>query len=181
MARRSLNLPPGTALTVTGGLSFFGAPLNNYMTHAAASLVRSLRCKNNAKALLYGQGEYVTKHHAIVLASGFAAGAQLKDGYSVQTASDAARGPVPELLENHAGAAIIETFTVVYGRDGEPEFGTVIARVPGAHLPSQRLMARVLATDTSTITMLTDLDTSPVGANGVVKSGNDGLLIWSKQ
>jgi acetyl-CoA C-acetyltransferase len=176
MAQRSLNLSADTKLTVTGGLSFFGAPLNNYMSHAAASLVGALRGKNNAKALLYGQGEYVTKHHAIILASGSNVGAQLEESYRVQAASDAARGPVPELLENYVGPASVETFTIVYGREGAPQFGTVIARTP----TNGRLMARVLATDTSTIAMLTDLDSSPIGANGVVKSGDDELLIWSK-
>jgi acetyl-CoA C-acetyltransferase len=39
--------------TVTGGLTFFGAPLNTYMTHAACAMVRKLR--NGAKlGLLYG-------------------------------------------------------------------------------------------------------------------------------
>ncbi len=28
------------APTVTGGLTFFGAPLNNYMTHAAVAMVQ---------------------------------------------------------------------------------------------------------------------------------------------
>ena len=41
--------------TVAGGLTFFGAPLNTYMTHAACAMVRKLR--NGAKlGLLYGQG-----------------------------------------------------------------------------------------------------------------------------
>ena len=36
MARRTLGLGPDVKPTVTGGLTFFGAPLNTYMTHAAA-------------------------------------------------------------------------------------------------------------------------------------------------
>jgi len=54
MARRTLNLSAEVQPTVTGGLTFFGAPLNTYMTHAACAMVRSLR--NGAKlGLLYGQ------------------------------------------------------------------------------------------------------------------------------
>ena len=52
--------------TVTGGLTFFGAPLNTYMTHAACAMVRELR-DGGKLGLLYGQGEFVTKHHALVL------------------------------------------------------------------------------------------------------------------
>ncbi|WP_204338136.1 hypothetical protein, partial [Proteus mirabilis] len=35
MARRTLGLGADVQPTVTGGLTFFGAPLNTYMTHAA--------------------------------------------------------------------------------------------------------------------------------------------------
>ena len=43
MARRTLGVGEAVAPTVTGGLTFFGAPLNDYMTHAAAAMVRRLR------------------------------------------------------------------------------------------------------------------------------------------
>jgi acetyl-CoA C-acetyltransferase len=43
MARRTLGLNAGVQPTVTGGLTFFGAPLNSYMTHAACAMVRRLR------------------------------------------------------------------------------------------------------------------------------------------
>src|SRR6201992_4190841 len=66
MARRTLGLGPDVQPTVNGGLTFFGAPLNTYMTHAACAMVRKLR--DGAKlGLLYGQGGFVTKHHALVL------------------------------------------------------------------------------------------------------------------
>src|SRR5207237_9621473 len=61
MARRTLGLGPDVQPTVTGGLTFFGAPLNTYMTHAACAMVRKLR--SGAKlALLYGEGGFCTKH-----------------------------------------------------------------------------------------------------------------------
>ena len=66
MARRTLGLGDDVQPTVTGGLTFFGAPLNTYMTHAACAMVRSLRERANL-GLLYGQGGFVTKHHALVL------------------------------------------------------------------------------------------------------------------
>src|ERR1700692_2720863 len=50
MARRTLGLGADVQPTVTGGLTFFGAPLNTYMTHAACAMGRSLR--NGAKVRL---------------------------------------------------------------------------------------------------------------------------------
>src|SRR5260221_2081087 len=66
MARRTLGLGTDVQPTVTGGLTFFGAPLNTYMTHAACAMVRALRHGGNL-GLLYRQGGFVTKHHALVL------------------------------------------------------------------------------------------------------------------
>ncbi len=72
MARRTLGLGAEVQPTVTGGLTFFGAPLNTYMTHAACAMVRRLR--EGAKlGLLYGQGGFVTKHHALVVSEAAAA------------------------------------------------------------------------------------------------------------
>src|SRR4029077_4303770 len=66
MARRTLKLGANVQPTVTGGLTFFGAPLNTYMTHAACAMVRKLRGSTKL-GLLYGQGGFVTKHHGLVL------------------------------------------------------------------------------------------------------------------
>lgn len=175
MARRSLKLPVTAPMSVTGGLSFFGAPLNNYMTHAAASLVRAVRAQPNVLGLLYGQGEYVTKHHAIVLSATPGADVPLDEKYSVQTQADAQRGSVPVFLPDYSGPAKIETFTVIYSRDGKPEFGTVIGLTPAG----ERLMARVPAGDEKTIGLLTDLDVTPVGTAGTVSRLDAKRLQWT--
>lgn len=173
MARRTLGLPADAQMTTTGGHSFFGAALNNYMTHAACGLVRGLRERPGKLALLYGQGEYVTKHHAIVLASR-APQEALSADYSVQSQADARRGPVPPLVLQYEGPAALETFTIVYARDGSPQHGVVIARTPAG----ERLMARVDADDTTTLARLTDLDRSPIRLHGVVRAAADELLRW---
>jgi len=176
MARRTLGVPASAPLSVTGGLSFFGAPLNDYMTHAACAIVRTLRQTPAGVGLLYGQGEFVTKHHALVMAPG-AGDTQttLPEDYKVQAQADARRGPVPAFLADYAGAATIETFTVIYQRDGRPEYGCVIARTPDG----ARLMARVPASDTATLAVLTDLDSQPVGRSGTVSRLDPKRLGWA--
>lgn len=176
MARRTLGLDDSVEATVTGGLSFFGAPLNNYMTHAAAAMVRRLRNQVDGLGLLYGQGEFVTKHHALVLAS-TAPQEALSLDYSVQSIVEARRGVIPELLGTYEGRASVETFTLVHQRDGAVEFGFVIARTP----QGQRLLARVPADDERTVAVLTDPLRSPVGRDGQVSQGNNGFLQWSSE
>jgi acetyl-CoA C-acetyltransferase len=174
MARRTLGLAADARMTSTGGLSFFGAPLNNYMTHAACGLVRALRGAPGQAALLYGQGEYVTKHHALVLGAGASPRGLPPADYSVQAQADARRGPVPGFVTAYGGPAALETFTIVYDRAGQPTHGIAIARTPGG----ARLMARVSPDDHATLARLTHLDQSPVGTHGQVEAAADGLLRW---
>jgi acetyl-CoA acetyltransferase len=175
MARRVLGLATDARMTEIGGLSFFGAPLNNYMTHAAAGLVRRVRERRDGLALLYGQGEFVTKHHALLLSSSPPSSDLASSDGNVQARADRLRGPIPELLDDYQGSARLETFTVVYGRGGEPEFGTVIARTGD----QRRLMARVVASDARSLQVLTDLSATPIGRSGVVSRGADHLLNWT--
>ncbi len=175
MARRTLALPASATLTTTGGLSFFGAPLNNYMSHATAAMVQSLRERPRAWGLLYGQGGYLTKHHAIVLASAPPDEALLNDDYSVQATADSRRGAVPALALEHTGTASMESHTVVYQRDATPLHGVVIARTP----QGQRLLAKLPAGDVRGIAALTDLRSNPIGQRGRVTRDAGGMQIWS--
>jgi len=87
--------------TVNGGLTFFGAPLNTYMTHAACAMVRKLR--DGAKlGLLYGQGGFVTKHHGLVL-SRRAPGHAISQDTSVQAEADKNRGVAPPFVTEADG------------------------------------------------------------------------------
>jgi acetyl-CoA C-acetyltransferase len=174
MALYALGLDSGTCVpTVTGGLTFFGGPLNNYMSHAIAAMVRRLRAAPSTLGLLYGQGGFVTKHHTMVLSTTPPA-APLPLDYSVQAAADAARGPIPPLLEHYTGEAHIETYTVLYGRDGEPLHGIVILRTP----TGARTMARVVRDDALSLAVLTSTEKSAVGVAGYVLIDSFGKPVW---
>jgi acetyl-CoA C-acetyltransferase len=172
MARRTLGLGEDVQPTVTGGLTFFGAPLNTYMTHAACAMVRKLR--SGAKlGLLYGQGGFVTKHHALVL-SRQAAPSELAQDTSVQAEADRHRGAVPEFVTEAEGKGSVESFTVIYGRGGEVEHGVVMLRTSG----NARALARVPASDGATLAHLLNMDRTPVGSSGNIVSADDGVLEW---
>ena len=174
MARRTLGLSADTVFSVTGGLSFAGAGLNCYMLQSTCAMVRSLRDDPAARALLYGQGGYVTKHHALVIGSEAADPASLMLPKDVQDAAEAARTPVPALDLAFAGAATIETFSVVYDRDGAPAHGGVVGRTSAG----TRVFGRVTGDDADTLALLLSNDVSPVGSAGTVSVGEDGLQRW---
>jgi acetyl-CoA C-acetyltransferase len=158
--------------TVTGGLTFFGAPLNTYMTHAACAMVRKLR--DGARlGLLYGQGGFVTKHHALVL-SGEAPLATLSQETSVQAAADSNKRPVPEFVTEASGKGSVESFTVLYGRNGGIEHGVVMLRTAN----NARTLARVPENDGATLSHLTNMDRSPVGSVGDITMAADGVPEW---
>jgi len=172
MARRTLGLGADVRPTVTGGLTFFGAPLNTYMTHAACAMVRKLR--NGARlGLLYGQGGFVTKHHALVL-SRQPPPAPLTQDAGVQAEADRHRSAVPDFVTEAEGKGSVESFTVIYGRNGEVEHGVVMLRTA----ENARALARVPAHDGATLAHLLDMDRTPVGSFGTIVSAEDGLLEW---
>jgi len=172
MARRTLALGSDVEPTVTGGLTFFGAPLNTYMTHAACAMARRLR--DGAKlGLLYGQGGFVTKHHALVVSREPPKDA-LAQEVSVQAEADRRRGPVPEFVSEASGRGQVESFTALHGRDGAIEHGVVMLRTEAG----ARTLARVPATDTATLTHLTKMERTPIGSIGEITMAADGVPEW---
>ncbi|MGV7214636.1 acetyl-CoA acetyltransferase [Bradyrhizobium sp. UFLA05-112] len=172
MARRTLGLGPDVQPTVTGGLTFFGAPLNNYMTHAACAMVRKLR--GGAKlGLLYGQGGFVTKHHGLVL-SKTPPRAALAQASSVQLDADRNKRAVPEFVTEASGPGKVESFTVLYGRNGNVEHGVVMLRTED----DRRTLARIPASDNATLAHLLNMDRTPVGSLGGIAMAEDGVPEW---
>lgn len=167
MARRVLGLAVTDPLSVAGGLTFFGAPLNNYMTHACVAMVERLRASGGT-GLLYGQGEYVTKHHALVLGT-CAPDADLADDYR----RDEPAGSHP-VTDAHEGIARLESYTILYARDGSIRHGGAIALTPSG----ERLLARVAPDDAATIARLIDVESEPIGTTGQVTKASDGIMEW---
>jgi acetyl-CoA C-acetyltransferase len=172
MARRTLGLGANVQPTVTGGLTFFGAPLNTYMTHAACAMVRKLR--NGATlGLLYGQGGFVTKHHGLVLSRAAPKRALAQDT-SVQAEADRAKRAVPEFVTEAGGKGKVESFTVIYGGKGDVEHGVVMLRTAN----DTRTLGRVPASDAKTLAHLRNMDRTPVGSVGDIVTADDGVLEW---
>ena len=119
----SIGLGQDRLLTQTGGLTFAGGPLNNYVTHSIATMINVLRGDAGAVGLVSANGGFLTKH-AIGLYStepaprGFAAA-------DVQAEVDAV--PSTPVAEGHSGPATIEAYTVMHGADG-PEVGLCTLR-----------------------------------------------------
>ncbi|CAN5713483.1 acetyl-CoA acetyltransferase [soil metagenome] len=126
VAAKELGLGLDRPLTVTGGLSFAGGPWNNYVTHSVATMVERLREEPGRFGLCTANGGFLTKH-----AFGVYATTPPIAGFrhaSPQAAIDAAGSR--ELAEDWAGAATVESYTVMHDRDGAPVNAVVAALTP---------------------------------------------------
>jgi acetyl-CoA C-acetyltransferase len=109
--------------TVTGGLPYAGGPGNNYTLHSLASMVERLRAAPGSLGLVTGNGWYLTKHSALVCSSE----PPEKPGEALEP-----EGPEPVAPVAVAeGAGVLETYTVLYDRDGLPQRGIAIGRLEG--------------------------------------------------
>jgi len=115
-------------LTVTGGLPYAGGPGNDYVMHSVATMVQRLRPSPREYGLVTGLGWFATKHSAGVYSSRPPEGDWRRTDPAVdQREIDAAKGP--QFIEQAEGDATVETYTVIFNREGEPEQGIVIGRL----------------------------------------------------
>ena len=119
LGAESLGVSLDRKLTCTGGLSFAGGPFNNYVMHAIATTMTTLREKPRETGLVWANGGYATKH-----AFGVYATTPPLHGFrheSPQNEVDALpRRSVATALEAK-GAATIEAYSVMHDRNGSVE------------------------------------------------------------
>jgi len=174
MARRILSWPASEPATVSGGLTFGGGPIGNYMSHTVASMVEKLRIEGR-HGLLFANGGLATHNHTIILSNSPVEGAEFPQDYDYQAQADSKRGKIPVVIEEYVGPATLETYTVLYNRDGSARSGVVVARTP----EGARTLAIVSAGDQAAIRLLTSGEVEAVGSTGVIESGLTGLRTWN--
>lgn len=115
-------------LTVTGGLPYAGGPWNNYCTQAIAAMVEKLRAAPGAKGLVTGLGWWLSRHSAGVYAS--APPPPTRNAQTKIAASPPREAEAPlAVAVDPQGGGEIETYTVLYERDGTPRIGIVVGRL----------------------------------------------------
>lgn len=127
-ARDALGIAPGDTrpLTVTGGLPYHGGPASNYMGHAIATMAETLRADPGAYGVVSGVGMHMTKH-VYGLYSTEPGPVLPPDQARVQAELDA--HPVPGIRPEHTGDATVVAYSVVHGRDGDPESAVLVCEL----------------------------------------------------
>src|ERR1700733_1529365 len=173
MARRVIDWPLERAASVFGGLTFGGGPVGNYMSHAVVSMVLALR-RDGRRGLLFANGGLATHNHSIILSRAPPAANIFPQNFDFQAEADALRGTAPPVQEDYLGPATVETYTVLYDRQGLARQGAIIGRAPNG----ARFIAKIPAADSATIHWLTSGEQEPVGIPGTAVKGADGDTWW---
>jgi acetyl-CoA C-acetyltransferase len=116
------------ALTVTGGLPYFGGPGNNYTTHALVEMALRLR-GDASRALVTANGGMLSKHAAAVLTSSPERAARLDWHDFTALNCDIADSPARAMAACPTEGRVI-SYTVM-PRPGQEAFGVVLAETPG--------------------------------------------------
>ncbi len=112
-------------LTLTGGLTFAGGPLNNYVGHSIATMAGKLREEPGSVGLCSANGGYLTKH-----AFGIYSTTPPEGGFRHQNCQDEIdRFPSVDLDSDYTGDATVEAYTVMHGREAA-EVALAAVRTP---------------------------------------------------
>jgi acetyl-CoA C-acetyltransferase len=122
-----LDDPDGRPLSVGGGMTFAGGPLNNATFQALARMVPMLRDAPGATGLLTFISGIITKHGLSV----WSTAPPERVGFAYADTSDAVEAGTPALdvVSDHHGIATIEGYTVAH-EGGNPRYTTIVATTP---------------------------------------------------
>ena len=113
-AVEAIGLDESRPLTLTGGLTFAGGPLNNYVTHSIATLTGRLREDPDALGLITANGGLLTKH-ALGL---YSCAPPTSPFRRIALADDDIDHRRREAAPDHVGVVTLEASTVMHDRNG---------------------------------------------------------------
>ncbi|HXZ61100.1 MAG TPA: hypothetical protein VEG62_00060 [Acidimicrobiales bacterium] len=116
--------PRASAVTQTGGLPYHGGPGSNYVTHSLAATAETLRADPGSHGVVSGVGMHMQKH---------AYGVWSTDPGTGTVADPAPYEPAARplgIVGSPQGPAIVAAYSVLHGRDGQPERVLLVCDVP---------------------------------------------------
>ncbi|MFC2027668.1 hypothetical protein ACFLU3_03160 [Chloroflexota bacterium] len=118
VAAMELGIPEGRTLTVTGGLTFGGGPLNDYELHAIARMVEVVREDRGSTGLVSANGGWLANHAFTIFSTEFPANGFRYENLQEQVDTF----PLREAVVDWEGPVTIEAYTVSY-EAGEASIG----------------------------------------------------------
>ncbi|HEC37486.1 MAG TPA: hypothetical protein ENI29_04565 [bacterium] len=111
--------------TITGGMAFSGGPWNNYSLHPVITAVDLIRKNPSLKIMQVANGGYNTK-----LSVGIYGKTPPQKQWStdefLEMQKEILKEELPKPVEKAEGTLTIEAYTIIYKREGTPEYGVVL-------------------------------------------------------
>ena len=128
IAATELGLPESRPLTVTGGLTFGGGPLNSYVLHAIARMAEVVREDRGSTGLVAANGGWLAKHAFVVYSA-----EPPSRGFRYENLQEQVDAlPEREALVDWEGPVTVEAYTVAF-RNGEPQTGYAACLTDDGH------------------------------------------------
>jgi acetyl-CoA C-acetyltransferase len=116
--------PRAAAVTRTGGLPYHGGPGSNYMTHSMAAMAETLRRDPGSYGVTSGVGMHMQKH-------AYGVWSTEPGGGVVEDPEPYAAVEEPSVIVGSpSGPATVATYSVLHGRDGDPERALLVCDLP---------------------------------------------------
>ncbi len=117
VSANEIGIPQDRPLTVTGGLTFAGGPLNNYVMHAVARTADLLRAKPGSVGLVTANGGLLTKHALCI----YSTTPPEKPFAWADLQAEVDAMPRRGVTIDHDGSVTVESYVVMYDAKGAPE------------------------------------------------------------
>jgi len=117
VSANEIGLEQNRELTVTGGLTFAGGPLNNYVMHSVARTVDLMRETPGSIGLVTANGGLLTKHALCI----YSTTPPEKPFAWANLQAEVDAMPRRDVAVDHDGSATVESYVVMYDAAGSPE------------------------------------------------------------
>jgi acetyl-CoA C-acetyltransferase len=156
------------ALTITGGLPYFGGAGSGYMTHSIAAMADTLRSDPGSLGAVSGVGMHMTKHVYGVYST-TPGPLRPPDTIRIQNKLDAIGEPT--IVDTYEGPATVAAYSIAHDAAG-PDFGVVIVDLPGA---DTRAYAKIADAD-----LMVDAETNELVGRTVslTTDGKSNTAVW---
>ncbi len=160
IVREMLKMSPSDPrpLTVTGGLTYFGGPGNNYTLHAICQMMDILRENPESFGMVHTISWFLSKNSIGIYSA--------KPGANPWTPRDSKKKPIKypavNVVDKAEGKGTVESFVVTYNRHGQPKDAIIMGRDQSGN----RFIANVEPENRSVEQMTKE---EPIGKIGDVK------------
>ncbi|MFX1454218.1 MAG: hypothetical protein ACFFDB_02480 [Promethearchaeota archaeon] len=112
-------------LTITGGMPYFGGPWSNYSMHPIITAVDLIRKNSSLKIMQVANGGYNT-HLSVGIYGNTPPQKSWNNEEFLKVQQEIYKEKLPKPVKVANGILTIEAYTILYKRDGTPDYGIVI-------------------------------------------------------